>query len=180
MVAWLGPAFRFGIGYALPPKGRLRDNWKERATWGLITLGLTSGWVLKPVEARVAAAGWWGLTNAWRLSTIAVSDTAIMARAFAGTQTGQAAGRLVVAGAVTAAAVGVGYTAGAVAGTVIISQAEKKEIVYEGATEDVLDFYMGEGHYWEQGTNPTPGYFNIPGNVSLIADHVKHGHYFGH
>jgi len=171
-MAYLLPIFRFGIGYGLPPGRDYRENWMERTAWGLITLGLTSGWILKPVEARVAAAGWWGLTNAWRLSTIVASDTAIMARAFGTTQTGQAAGRVVAAGAMTAAAVGVGYTAGAVTGTVIVSQAEKKGIVYEGATEDVLDFYTGEGQYWAQGEDdPTPGYFNIPGNASLIAKH---------
>ncbi len=171
MVAWLGPAFRFGIGYALPPGRSMRANWKERVGWGLITLGLTSGWFLKPVELRVAQGAGWALRNSWAGARILASDAAIMARAAATTTTGQAAGRVVVAGAMTAAAVGVGYTAGAVTGTVIVSQAEKKGMVYEGATADVLDFYTGEGQYWEQGTNPTPGYFNIPGNASLIAKH---------
>ena len=40
--------------------------------------------------------------------------------------------------------------------------------VQEGSTADVLDFYMGKGHYWDQGDQPTPGYFNIPGNVKYI------------
>jgi len=83
------------------------------------------------------------------------------------------------------AAAGVGYTAGAVAGTAIISVAEEEEIVYEGATADVLDFYLGraEGDYWgdydwkgkpQAGEARTeeagmPGFFNIPGNVRYIA-----------
>ena len=61
-----------------------------------------------------------------------------------------------------------GYTIGAVSGTAIVSVAEKKGIVKEGSTIDVLDFYMGKGHYWDQGEMPTPGYFNIPGNVKFI------------
>jgi len=64
-----------------------------------------------------------------------------------------------------------GYAIGAVTGTIIVSQAEKKGIVYEGATADVLDFYMGKGHYWAQGDHATPGYFNIPGNVRFITKH---------
>lgn len=61
-----------------------------------------------------------------------------------------------------------GYTIGAVTGTAIVAAAESQGYVYEGATKDVLDFYMGEGHYWEQGDKATPGYFNIPGNVKYI------------
>jgi len=153
MVAWLGPVFRFGIGYGLPPGRSMRKNWKERVAWGLITLGLTSGWVLKPVERGVVRAAPWLLRTA--------ADAAIIARAAAGTRT-----------ATAIAAPAAGYAIGAVAGTIIVSEAEKRDIVYEGATVDVLDFYMGEGHYWEQGANdPTPGYFNIPGNASLIAKH---------
>jgi len=167
-IAFIGPVFRFGIGYALPPGRSMRTNWKERVGWGLITLGLTSGWFLKPVEAQIVRGAPWLIRTAWAGGKIAAADTAIMARAFATTQTGAAVG----SAATIVAAVGVGYTVGAVTGTVIISQAEKKEIVYEGATADVLDFYTGEGQYWAQGADdPTPGYFNIPGNASLIAKH---------
>jgi len=161
MVAWLGPVFRFGIGYGLPPGRSMRKNWKERVAWGLITLGLTSGWVLKPVERGVVRAAPWLLRTAWAGTRILAADAAIIARAAAGTRT-----------ATAIAAPAAGYAIGAVAGTIIVSEAEKRDIVYEGATVDVLDFYMGEGHYWEQGANdPTPGYFNIPGNASLIAKH---------
>jgi len=161
MVAFLLPLFRFGIGYALPPGRSYRKNWKERMAWGLITLGLTSGWILKPVERQLIRSAPWLLRAGWSGAKIVAADTATMARAAAGTKT------------VTAVAtIGAGYTIGAVTGTVIVSQAEKKGIVYEGATVDVLDFYMGEGHYWKQGADdPTPGYFNIPGNASLIAKH---------
>jgi len=168
MVAFLLPLFRFGIGYALPPGLSYRKNWKERVAWGLITLGATSGWILKPVEARIIRGAPWLLRVAWAGTKIVAADAAVMARAAATTQTGAAIG----SAATIVAAAGVGYTVGAVTGTVIISQAEKKGIVYEGATVDVLDFYMGEGQYWEQGANdPTPGYFNIPGNASLIGKH---------
>jgi len=96
-----------------------------------------------------------------RTAAVVVSDAAIIGRAALGTTT-----------VTTAASIGAGYAIGAVAGTVVVSEAEKREIVYEGATADVIDFYLGEGHYWEQGADdPTPGYFNIPGNASLIAKH---------
>jgi len=126
---------------------------------------------------------------------ILLKDIAFVAgetgKAIVKTPTAKAVGRTAVKGGVVVAAVGVGYTAGAVVGTVIVSKAEKEGIVYEGATEDVLDFYLGraEGEYWG-GYNwkgePTtedpgrPGYFNAPGNIGIIADHLKHGHYFGH
>lgn len=76
----------------------------------------------------------------------------------------------------TAAGAALGYTAGAVVSTTIISEAEKEGLVYEGATKDVLGFYgfdAGgmEPHYWDQGDRPTPGYFNIPGNVKYIWKH---------
>jgi len=165
VVAWLGPLFRFGIGYGLPPGRSMRANWKERVAWGLITLGLTSGWALKPVERGVVRAAPWLLRTAWAGTRILAADAALMARAAAGTQSAAMVANVVLP-------VAVGYTTGAVAGTIIVSQAEKRDIVYEGATADVLDFYTGEGQYWEQGPNdPTPGYFNIPGNASFIAKH---------
>ena len=64
-----------------------------------------------------------------------------------------------------------GYTIGAVTGTAIVAGAESKGWVKEGSTAEVLDFYMGKGHYWDQGDEPTPGYFNIPGNVKYIWNH---------
>jgi len=92
--------------------------------------------------------------------------------------------RVVAKGTGTLAA---GYVIGATVGTGIIYVAEKKEIVYEGATEDVIAFYLGGGDYWGQydwkgqPTTPDPGrpgYFNVPGNLGIIAEHVKHGHYW--
>jgi len=165
MVSFILPLFRFGIGYGLPPGRSYRKNWKERLAWGLITLGLTSGWILKPVERGLIRSAPWLLRAGWSGAKIVAADTALMARAAAGTETAAIVARVVLP-------VTTGYVIGAVAGTVIVSQAEKKEIVYEGATADVLDFYTGEGQYWAQGEDdPTPGYFNIPGNASLIAKH---------
>jgi hypothetical protein len=166
-----------GTGIGVGIKG---GNIYEVVGWTVVSAGL--------VRALGSGVFWRGAWGGVRLAGpplwMVAKDIAYVARGTAvlilETPTAAAVGRGAVAGAGLVAAVGVGYTAGAVTGTVIVSQAEKKGIVYEGATEDVLEFYMGEGHYWEQGTNPTPGYFNIPGNVSLIADHVKHGHYFGH
>jgi len=165
MVSFILPLFRFGIGYALPPGRSYRKNWKERLAWGLITLGLTSGWILKPVERGLIRSAPWLLRAGWSGARIVAADTALMARAAAGTQTAAIVANVVLP-------VTTGYVIGATAGTIIVSQAEKKEIVYEGATSDVLDFYTGEGQYWAQGADdPTPGYFNIPGNASLIAKH---------
>jgi len=161
MVAWLYPLVRFGVGYGLPPGRSYRKNWKERVAWGLITLGLTSGWALGATQRGIVYSAPWLVRGAWAGTKIVATDAATLARAAAGTKTVTAA-----------AAVGAGYAIGAVTGTIIVSEAEKRDIVYEGATADVLDFYMGEGHYWEQGADdPTPGYFNIPGNASLIAKH---------
>jgi len=136
--------------------------------WAALTTGLTS--VLS--SGRTWRAAWagtrWAAPYVARVGVYAVSDIGIMGTAFTTTRTAAALG----SGATVVAAVGVGYTVGAVTGTIIVSQAEKKELVYEGATADVLDFYTGEGQYWAQGEDdPTPGYFNIPGNASLIAKH---------
>jgi len=106
-------------------------------------------------------------------------------------QTGKAitktrSARVIAKGTGTVAA---GYVIGAAVGTGVVYVAEEKGIVYEGATEDVIEFYTGGGHYWGEYDwkgQPTtadpgrPGYFNVPGNLGIIADHVKHGHYFGH
>jgi len=129
--------------------------------WAALTTGLTSA-VSSGRTWRLAWSGTrWAVPHVARGAAVVASDAALIGRAALGTKT------------VTAmAAVGAGYTIGAVTGTVIVSEAEKRDVVYEGATADVLDFYTGEGHYWEQGADdPTPGYFNIPGNASLIAKH---------
>ena len=165
MVSFILPLFRFGIGYGLPPGRSYRKNWKERLAWGLITLGLTSGWILRPIERGLIRSAPWLLRAGWSGAKIVAADTAVMARAAAGTETAAIVARVVLP-------VTTGYVIGAVSGTAIVHVAEEKEIVYEGATADVLDFYTGEGQYWAQGEDdPTPGYFNIPGNASLIAKH---------
>jgi len=129
--------------------------------WAALTTGLSSSLSSGRTWRWAWAGTRWAAPYVARGVGVVASDVAIIGRAALGTST------------VTAvAAVGAGYTIGAVTGTVIISEAEKRDIVYEGATADVLDFYTGEGQYWAQGVDdPTPGYFNIPGNASLIAKH---------
>jgi len=160
-----------GTGVGVGLKG---GSWPEVLAWSALTTGLSTAigsgrawrlgwsgvrWVAPYVWAGAKATGSW-----------LGGDAAIMARAATTTRTAAAVG----SAAPIVAAVAVGYTVGAVAGTIIVSEAEKKGIVYEGATADVLDFYnpvSGTGHYWDQGDAPTPGYFNIPGNAKFIAGH---------
>jgi len=151
-------SFFIGLGWNAVSKG---SNWKYLVGFAL-------------AAPRTRGALWkgakWVAPYAWGATKVLAADTVTVSRAVATTRTAAAVG----SAATIAAAVGVGYTAGAVTGTVIVSQAEEKGIVYEGATSDVLDFYnpvSGEGHYWAQGDAPTPGYFNIPGNVEFIAKH---------
>jgi len=148
------------------------------ALTGVLTYGLSSG--------RFWGTAWGGVRLAGPPLWIVAKDVAFVARGTVGlvaqTRTAQVVAK--GTGAVTA-----GYVAGAVVGTAIVYVAEEKEIVYQGATEDVVDFYTGKGEYWGdydwKGTPTTedpgrPGYFNVPGNLGIIADHVRHGHYFGH
>jgi hypothetical protein len=149
-------SFAIGLGWNRLWKG---DDWKY-ILGALIAHPKTRGYIWKAAR--------WAAPIAWAGTKIVAADAVIIARAAATTQTGAAIG----SGAMVVAAVGAGYTIGAVSGTIIVSEAEKREIVYEGATADVLEFYTGEGQYWAQGADdPTPGYFNIPGNASLIAKH---------
>jgi len=151
-------ALGVGTGVGVKLQGA---NLAEAIAWTALTTGVTS-----TISSGRAWRAGWNITRfviplVVRIAAAVVSDAAIIGRAALGTTT-----------VTTAASIGAGYAIGAVAGTVIVSEAEKREIVYEGATADVIDFYMGEGHYWEQGANdPTPGYFNIPGNASLIGKH---------
>jgi len=149
-------SFAIGLGWNRLVKG---DTWKY-VLGALIAHPRTRGYLWRGVK--------WGAPFAWGATKVLAGDAAIIARAAAGTRTAAAIG----SGATVVAAVAAGYTIGAVTGTIIVSQAEERDIVYEGATADVLDFYTGKGQYWEQGADdPTPGYFNIPGNASLIAKH---------
>jgi len=149
-------SFVIGLGWNRLVKG---DDWKY-ILGALVAHPRTRGYMWKAAR--------WAVPIAWSATKVVAADTAIVARAAATTRTAAAIG----SGATVVAAVGAGYTIGAVTGTAIVHVAEEKEIVYEGATADVLDFYTGEGQYWAQGVDdPTPGYFNIPGNASLIAKH---------
>lgn len=162
------------------------------------------GW---PLAKWLAKGGWrfaaWAGPPIGRWSIGAgiagLSDAGILARAFTTTRTAA----WFVKGPAPIAA---GLVAGAVAGTAIIYVAEEAEIVKEGSTEDVIDFYTGqaEGDYWGnydwkgkyQGPDPSmpegidesgpgiiptqdpPGYFNIPGNVRKIASFYFQAPYF--
>lgn len=163
-------SFAIGLGWNRLVKG---DTWKY-VLGALIAHPRTRVYLWRGMV--------WGSPYAW----IVAKDIGYVAG-----QTGAAIGRTRTAAAV--ARVGgpviAGYVIGAAVGTGIVYVAEEKEIVYEGATEDVIDFYTGRGEYWGDYDivgRPTtddpgrPGYFNVPGNLGIIADHVKHGHYFGH
>jgi len=138
------------------------DNWKYLVGFALAH-PRSRGYIWKGAR--------WTAPIAWGGLKVIASDAAVIGRAAAGTRTAAVVG----GGIQLAAAGGLGYTAGAVVGTSIVSVAEKEGIVYEGATADVLDFYMGEGHYWDQGDHPTPGYFNIPGNLKFIYRKYRYG-----
>jgi len=134
-----------GVGVGVYIKG---GTLKESAFWGGTTYLIAQA-IVHPVTTTTTLAR--GAKYAFTTS----------AQGMLGDFLG-ATGTQVVAGAA------LGYTIGAVTGTAIVAGAESKGWVKEGSTADVLDFYMGKGHYWEQGEEPTPGYFNIPGNVGFI------------
>jgi len=149
-------SFFIGLGWNTVSKG---NNWKYLVGFSLAHPA-TRGALWRSAK--------WVAPYAWAATKVLAADTVTVSRAIATTRTAAAVG----SGVTIAAAVGTGYTIGAVTGTAIVHVAEEKEIVYEGATADVLDFYLGEGQYWAQGADdPTPGYFNIPGNASFIAHH---------
>lgn len=154
-------SFGIGLGWTIITKG---DNWKY-----LVGFSLAHPGVRGYVWGRIV----WAAPYVWNASRVVASDALFLSRAAVGTRTAAAIGSAAQTVALGAASVGAGYTIGAVTGTVIIDQAEKRGMVYEGATKDVLDFYTGseEAHYWAQGDKATPGYFNIPGNASFIAKH---------
>jgi len=164
---WLKFAIGVGTGTGIGV-GIRGGSLYEVLAWSALSTGLSA--------AIGSGAFWRGAWGGVRVAAgVAAPPAWILAKdiGYVAGQTGRAiastpSARVIAkgAGAVTA-----GYVIGAVTGTAIVSQAEKRDIVYEGATADVIDFYTGEGQYWDQGTNPTPGYFNIPGNASLIAKH---------
>jgi len=163
-------SFAIGLGWNRLVKG---DTWKY-VLGALIAHPSTRGFLWRGAK--------WGAPFAWSATKIVAADAVTVTRAAAGTRTGLAVRGAVGAGAVTITAVAAGAAIGAVTGTAIVAVAEDREIVYEGATADVLDFYTGqaEGQYWGDytitGAKKTedagmPGYFNIPGNVRFIVGH---------
>jgi len=135
-----------GVGVGVYIKG---GSLKESAFWGGTTYLIAQA-VVHPVSTTTTIAR--GAKYAFTTSAQGMLGDFL---ALQGTQ--------IVAGAA------LGYTIGAVTGTAIVAGAESKGWVQEGSTADVLDFYMGKGHYWAQGEEmPTPGYFNIPGNLKFI------------
>ena len=154
----MGWSFTIGLGWNTLLGG---DFWKY-ATGFALAHPRSRNFIWRGVR-RVAPLAWGGLR-------VLGSDMLIIGRAARTTRTAATLG----SGASIAAAAGLGYGTGAVVGTGLVSVAEKKGIVYEGATSDVLDFYTGKGHYWDQGERATPGYFNIPGNLRFIYRHYRY------
>jgi hypothetical protein len=154
-------SFFIGLGWNTVTKG---NNWKYLIGFGL---------------AHPASRGamWrgakWVAPYAWSATRVLAADAVTVSRAVAATRTAAAVG----SGVTLAAAAGVGYTAGAVVGTSIIAVAEEQEIVYQGATADVLDFYLLRGEEsatvrdrsaWYESETPI---LNIPGDAGFIAKH---------
>jgi len=185
MAFWIPFAIGFGVstGIGVGVRG---GNIYEVIGWSAVTgvltgaLGrrglYTGAWAgIRGIGAYLAPPAWIFLKDV----AYVIGQTG---KAIARTPSAKAVGK----GSGTLAA---GYVIGAVVGTGIVYVAEEKGIVYEGATTDVARFYTGGGEYWgdyDWKGQPTiedpgrPGYFNVPGNLGIIADHVKHGHYFGH
>jgi len=181
----LGVAVGVGVSTGLHV-GVRGGNIYEVVGWSALTGGISAALVRKGFYtgawAGVRATGAYLAPPAW----IVLKDIAHVAwgttKLIVKTPTAKAVGK-------GGGALAAGYVIGAAAGTGIVYVAEEKGIVYEGATSDVIDFYTGSGEYWGdydwKGTPTTddpgrPGYFNAPGNIGIIAEHVKHGHYFGH
>jgi hypothetical protein len=157
-------------------------------SWGLKILGFGATWAYNhPAETVVIAVGiryapipmariGWAVAAEYgpaslslfsRVAQIAYEEFAIV----------RGGTHVVTKGIPLVAAAALGWGIGAVVGTTIVSQAEKREMVYEGATADVLDFYLPgrDAHYFESAPppgdptgEPRPGYFNIGGNIEWI------------
>lgn len=184
MAFWVPFALGVGVSTGLGV-GVRGGNIYEVVGWSALTGIISAG------LGRIGFAGAWAGVRATGAflgppAWILVKDIAFVAG-----ETGKAisktrSARVLAKGTGTVAA---GYVLGAAVGTGAVYVAEEKGIVYEGATEDVIDFYTGGGNYWgdyDWKGQPTtedpgrPGYFNVPGNLGIISEHVKHGHYFGH
>lgn len=138
-----------GVGIGVYIKG---GTLKESVFWGGVTYG-GAHVITHPIQSTKAFAR--GARYAFTTSL----------RTMAGDAVGAGATQIAVGAAL-------GYVIGAVVGTSIVYVLEEEGLVKEGSTADVLDFYMGEGHYWDQGDRPTPGYFNIPGNIEFIWENI--------
>jgi len=167
--------FFIGAGWNYLSKG---SNWKYVVGFGITTAAGATG------RARIWSATKWAAPFVWQGgkwiarkaaqgAVVVAADAAIMGRAAATTTIGGAAGTATM----IAAGAAVGYTGGAVIGTGLISLAEKEGVVYEGATADVLDFYLlragdsetsRERSEWYESDIPIA---NIPGDVKFIAGH---------
>jgi len=138
-----------GVGIGVYIKG---GSLKESAFWGGVTYAGSYA-ITHPIQSTKAFVS--GARYAFTTSL----------KTMAGDAVGAGATQIVVGAAL-------GYAIGAVVGTSIVYVLEEEGLVKEGSTADVLDFYMGEGHYWDQGSEPTPGYFNIPGNIEFIWENI--------
>jgi hypothetical protein len=180
-MVWVKFAVGVATGTAIHTGWR-GDNIYEVVGWSALTGGIST--LLS--SGRFWGTAWGGVRAAGPPLWILAKDVAFVVRGTAGliaqTRTAQVVAK-------SGGALGAGYVLGAAVGTGVIYVAEEKGIVYEGATTDVARFYTGGGEYWGdydwKGTPTTddpgrPGYFNVPGNLGIIAEHVKHGHYFGH
>jgi len=154
-------SFFIGLGWNTVSKG---NNWKYLIGFGMAHPA-TRGALWKGAK--------WLAPYAWSAARVLGADTLTVSRAVAATRTAATVG----SGVSIAAAATVGYTAGAVVGTSIIAVAEEKEMVYEGATADVLDFYLLRGGGSETSRDRSAWYesdipiLNIPGDVGFIAKH---------
>lgn len=146
-----------GVGIGFYIKG---DPLKEIAFWAAATYAGSYA-ITHPIQSTVRFAR--GARYAFTTSL----------KTMAGDVVGSGAARLLTGAAL-------GYAFGAVVGTGVVSVLEKEGLVKEGSTADVLDFYTGgyfdaggmNPHYWDQGDQPTPGYFNIPGNIKYIWGNI--------
>ena len=141
------------------PDPRNPDDLEEFLYGHLMLLGLGAAVVareapraaVRAASHRIAATG--GSRAAmWRLGMAEIGGWPSVSRGFASF--------MPIANAVVA-----GYIVGAVVGTGVAT------IIWgEEGGNMALDFYMGDGHYWDSDPGDS-GYFNIPKNVGRIWDH---------
>lgn len=128
---WVALPIGIGVGTGIGV-GIRGGSLPEVVAWSAVTSGLS--------YAAGSARFWSG---AWSLSNWLRIGAPLTGGGRAILSVGGGAGGIGVGAAVGATVAG--YVVGAAAGTVVVSEAEKKGIVYEGATEDVLDLYLPGG-----------------------------------